>query len=129
MSSATASLANVSPDVVASLIATDLKRAEHGHDASMVHKLELAASLLNGRLQIGVAAEVGQSAFDLLGRAIANDFESRKLMVQAHRRLLQTGASMGVDHTLGGPTAPKPGEGDPDSPYKGATGALTVVAA
>jgi hypothetical protein len=97
------------PDVIASLIASDLKRAEHGHDASMVHKLELATSLLNGRLQIGVAAEVGQTAFDLLGRAISNDFESRKLMVQAHRRLLQTGVAMGVDHTLGGPGESKPG--------------------
>ncbi|CAN5194569.1 hypothetical protein BH09PSE1_BH09PSE1_19410 [soil metagenome] len=125
MSTATASLANVDPDVIASLIATDLKRAEHGHDASMVHKLELAASLLNGRLQIGVAAEVGQSAFDLLGRAIANDFESRKLMVQAHRRLLQTGASMGVDHTLGGPGEPKPGTEGPTGFNQVPLGALS----
>lgn len=118
MSSATSSLANVNPDVIASLIATDLKRAEHGHDASMIHKLELAASMLNGRLQIGVAAEVGQSAFDLLGRAISNDFESRKLMVQAHRRLLQTGVEMGVNHTLGGPSEPKPGPDETENPYK-----------
>lgn len=110
-------LSKADPDVIASLIATDLKRAERGHDTSMVHKLELAASMLNGRLQIGVAAEVGQSAFDLLGRAIANDFESRKLMVQAHRRLLQTGVSMGVNHTLGGPSEPKPGSDEGDGPW------------
>lgn len=120
------SLSNVNPDVVASLIATDLKRAEHGHDASLIHKLELAASLLNGRLQVGVAAEVGQSAFDLLGRAITNDFESRKLMVQAHRRLLQTGAAMGVDHTLGGPGEPKPG--DDGKGYQVPVGVLTEAA-
>lgn len=128
MSPAASSISNVDPDVIASLIATDLKRAEHGHDASMVHKLELAASMLNGRLQIGVAAEVGQSAFDLLGRAIANDFESRKLMVQAHRRLLQTGVSMGVNHTLGGPSEPKPGADEKDGPWPVPQGRLATGA-
>ena len=64
-----------------------LTSAEAGQDQSIERLARLAQTLTKGRRDAGLAATVGQSAFDALARAMTAQVEAQKAMVELHHAL------------------------------------------
>ena len=70
-----------------------LNSAEAGQDQSIERLARLAQTLTKGRRDAGLAATVGQPAFDALGRAMTAQIEAQKAMVELHNALADVKAS------------------------------------
>jgi hypothetical protein len=105
---------------VAQNVADHLFAAERQADLALVATAKLVASMLEGRLAIDAAAEVGQDAFEAVAATFADQSASRKQLVTAHKALLQTKRQVGLEAVALG------GSGDKQVPTK-PTGALTLV--
>lgn len=66
-----------------------LYSAEAGQDQSIERLARLAQTLTKGRRDAGLAATVGQPAFDALGRAMTAQIEAQKAMVELHNALAE----------------------------------------
>jgi hypothetical protein len=64
-----------------------LTSAEAGQDQSIERLARLAQTLTKGRRDAGLAATVGQPAFDALARAMTAQIEAQKAMVELHNAL------------------------------------------
>jgi hypothetical protein len=73
--------------LIAARVHRALQRAEAGQDQSIDRLGRLALALTKGRRDAGLAATVGQPAFDALARALAAQVEAQKAMVHLHEAL------------------------------------------
>lgn len=71
-------------------IAKALRPFEDGIDASILRNAQLVTSIVEGRLQTGVAAEVGHDAFMSATAALAALRDARDQAVTCHRQLAAT---------------------------------------
>lgn len=72
----------VTQDVVA-----HLADAERTNDLAIISTAKLAAALLEARMKINLAAEVGQDAFDAVAATFQTQAASRRQLVEAHQAL------------------------------------------
>lgn len=72
---------------IAARIQYALFRAEAGQDQSLDRLGRLTLALTKGRRDAGLAATVGQPAFDALARAVAAQVASQKAMGELHDAL------------------------------------------
>jgi hypothetical protein len=87
--------------------ARELRTAEHQLDHALITHLALAQTLVQGRLEIGVAADAGQQALLDLTRAIGLAVEARGATIRAHESLRETAEKLHVPWRLDGPGEPK----------------------
>lgn len=73
--------------IIAARIQRALQRAEDGQDQSIDRLGQLAQALTRGRKAAGLAATVGQPAFDALARSLAAQVAAQKAMVELHEAL------------------------------------------
>ncbi|WP_409020334.1 hypothetical protein [Brevundimonas vesicularis] len=66
-----------------------LQSAENGQDQSIERLARLAQTLTRTRREAGLAATVGQPAFDALARAMNAQIEAQKAMVDLHHALAE----------------------------------------
>ena len=101
-----------------------LTSAESGQDQSIERLARLAQTLTKGRRDAGLAATVGQPAFDALARAMTAQIEAQAAMVELHNALADVKARTAYRSIrMGG--LPK---ADDDIPRDGTTkGHLQVV--
>nr|WP_314188011.1 hypothetical protein [uncultured Brevundimonas sp.] len=89
--------------LIAERIHRALQRAEAGQDQSIDRLGRLALALTKGRRDAGLAATVGQPAFDALARALAAQVSAQKAMVELHEALADVkGATRFRSVRLGG---------------------------
>ena len=70
-----------------------LYSAEAGQDQSIERLARLAQTLTKSRRDAGMAATVGQPAFDALARAMTAQVEAQKAMVELHNALAEVKAN------------------------------------
>jgi hypothetical protein len=104
---------------VAQNVAKQLANAERINDLALVATAQLAISMIEGRLNLNAAAEVGQDAFDAVAATFAQQSTSRQKLVAAHQHLLEVKSRVGLDAVAIG------GMGDKEVPQL--TGALQLV--
>lgn len=78
-------------------IARALRPSEDNIDSSIVTTARLVASLVEARLQSGVAAEIGHSAFMHAAAGLASLAEARDRIVSCHRECAEVRDAQGID--------------------------------
>jgi hypothetical protein len=78
-------------------IAKALRPSEDTIDTSILSNVKLVASIIEGRLQTGVAAEVGHDAFMSATASLAALREARDHVVTCHKQLTQVRETMDLD--------------------------------
>jgi len=81
----------VAHDIVASLA-----DAERTNDLALISTARLAATLLEARLRINAAAEIGQDAFAAVAATFASQADGRQRLVQAHQALNDAKIDVGL---------------------------------
>lgn len=81
----------VAHDVVASLA-----DAERTNDLALISTARLAATLLEARLRINLAAEVGHEAFAAVAATFASQADGRRRLVEAHQALNDVKTDIGL---------------------------------
>ena len=81
---------------VAKRVATKLRSAEHSIDAALIEASELVGELLRARMEVGVAANVGDTAMAKLAAALSALSEARTSMVAAHTDLAEVQLRVGI---------------------------------
>jgi len=81
---------------VAKRVATKLRSAERSIDAALIEASELVGELLRARMEIGVAANVGDAAMSKLTAALSALSEARTSMVSAHSELAEVQLRVGI---------------------------------
>jgi len=81
---------------VAKRVATRLRGAEHSVDAALVEASEMIAELLRARKELGLAANVGDTAVSKMTAAVAALSEARSAMVAAHADLAEVQLRIGI---------------------------------
>jgi hypothetical protein len=83
-------------------IAKNLRPSEDIIDASILRNVQLVASIIEARLETGVAAEVGHDAFMSASAGLAALRRARDHVVNCHRQLAATRDSQGLSpHAVG----------------------------
>lgn len=104
---------------IAQEVADQLADAERRNDMALAATARLAATMLEARMQLNVAAQVGQPAFSAVASTFERQASSRQLLVDAHEALNDTRRFVGLQHYMIG------GGGDKQVPPS--IGALHLV--
>lgn len=92
---------------VARKIMRALLPAENGIDHAIIAQTDLIGSIVRGRMEMGVAMEVGHDAAVLAASSLAHLFEAREDAIKCHQRLAVTRDALGLDGSDVGCTAGK----------------------
>jgi hypothetical protein len=104
---------------IAQDVVKHLADAERSNDLALVSTARLVASMLEARLELNVAAMVGQDAFEAVASTFERQSASRRQLVEAHNALADAKKFVGLAEVAIG------GGGDKQVPS--VTGALRVV--
>jgi hypothetical protein len=109
---------------IAQDIVKHLADAERTNDLAIVATARLAASMLEARLELNVAAMVGQDAFEAVASTFERQSASRRQLVEAHNALSEAKRFVGLGEVAIG------GGGDKQVPsFQGALRAVDTAAA
>lgn len=84
-------------------IARQIHTTEHAVDRAMVAASELLQSMLDGRRDAAVGADVGHAEISDVVASLAQLNGARGLVVRSHGGLAQVAETLGVSVRLGGP--------------------------
>jgi hypothetical protein len=87
---------------VAKRVAAKVRSAEHSIDAALIETSELIADMLKARLEVSVAANVGDAAIAKMTAAMTALTEARTLMVAGHAELAEVQLRVGIRTRLDG---------------------------
>lgn len=82
--------------IAARNIAKSLRPSEDSLDASILHNAQLVISIVEARLETGVAAEVGHDAFMSASAGLSALSEARDHLVACHQQLAATRDTQGL---------------------------------
>jgi hypothetical protein len=85
-------------------IAKSLRPSEDTIDTSIVRNAQLVISIVEGRLQSGVAAEVGHDAFMSASAGLAALAQARDHVITCHKQLTSVRDAQGLDEGFVGCT-------------------------
>jgi hypothetical protein len=98
-------------------IAKALRPSEDTIDTSIVRNAQLVISIVEGRLQSGVAAEVGHDAFMSASAGLAALAEARNHVVTCHQQLTSVRDTQGFDESQVGCTPKRAAHGESEVSY------------
>src|SRR4028119_117545 len=81
---------------VAHDVVKHLADAEKSNDLALVSTARLVASMLEARLELNLAAMVGQDAFEAVASTFARQSASRRQLVEAHSALAEAKKLVGL---------------------------------
>ena len=81
---------------VAHEVVRHLADAERTNDLAIMATARLAIVVLEGRLKLNAAAQVGQEAFDAIASTFEQQSSSRRQLVAAHMALAETKRLVGL---------------------------------
>jgi len=88
---------------IAQDVASHLADAERSNDLAIVATARLAAKMLEARLAMNAAAQVGQEAFEAVATTFSRQSASRRELIEAHRALDDARGLVGLrEIALGG---------------------------
>ncbi len=84
-------------------VARNIHTAEHAVDNAILEVNRMISSMVEGRAEVGLAAEVGQEALEASVNSLVSLTTARQGVIHAHSGLAQVAENQGIPYRMDGP--------------------------